>query len=100
MHEKLDDFDRWSDFANYYHIRPSLCLYSSGKSGLVHALTMSSATNGTSSLLDAWSGYVAYAQAQLTLQNTKLALLSMLTIPVLAVVLNVLSQVVSGFSSF
>jgi sterol 14-demethylase len=60
---------------------------------------MSSATNGTTPILDTWSGYVAYAQAQLTPQNTRLALLSMVTIPVLAVVLNVLSQVVCGFSS-
>ncbi|EKM78073.1 hypothetical protein AGABI1DRAFT_114898 [Agaricus bisporus var. burnettii JB137-S8] len=53
---------------------------------------MSYAANGTTPILDAWSGYVAYAQTQLTPWSSRMTILSIATIPVLVVVLNVLSQ--------
>lgn len=61
--------------------------------------TMSYAANGTTPILDAWSGYVAYAQTQLTPWSSRMTILSIATIPVLVVVLNVLSQLVRRFLS-
>lgn len=58
---------------------------------------MSVVANGTIPLSDAWSGYLAHAQAQLSPLNTKLVLLFFVNVPILAIVLNVLRQLVREF---
>ena len=49
-------------------------------------------------LSDAWSGYLAEAQAQITTLNTRAVLLLLVNIPVLAIAVNVLRQLVSGLT--
>ena len=48
---------------------------------------------------DAWSGYLAHAQDHLR-HNSRLALILLINAPVIAILLNVLRQVVSTLSSF
>lgn len=55
---------------------------------------MSVVANGTIPLSDVWSGYLAHAQAQLGGLNPRLVLLLLVNVPVLAIVLNVLRQLV------
>lgn len=55
---------------------------------------MSIVANGTVPLSDAWSGYLANAQAQLVATNTRAILLLLVNIPILAVVVNVMRQLV------
>ncbi|KAF9448648.1 lanosterol 14-alpha-demethylase [Macrolepiota fuliginosa MF-IS2] len=50
-------------------------------------------TNGTIPFSDAWSGYLAHAQAQIGPVNTRLLLLLLVNVPILAILLNVVRQV-------
>ena len=56
---------------------------------------MSSFVNGSLPVSDAWAGYLAHAQANLP-DKTRLIILLLVNIPVIAVILNVIRQLVSG----
>lgn len=58
---------------------------------------MSSIMNGTIPLSDAWSGYIAQAQTHLGTLNARVVLLFFINVPILAIVLNVLRQLVRMF---
>ncbi|KXN88639.1 Lanosterol 14-alpha demethylase [Leucoagaricus sp. SymC.cos] len=55
---------------------------------------MSSVVNGTIPLSDAWAGYVSHAHAQLSPLNSRVIILLLVNVPVLAIVLNILRQLV------
>jgi len=55
--------------------------------------------NATVSVSDAWSGYLAHAQDHLR-HNSRIALILLINAPVLAVLLNVLRQLVSTLSTY
>jgi sterol 14-demethylase len=56
--------------------------------------------NGTVPVSDAWSGYLVHAQEHLK-QNSRLAIIAFLVnVPIFAIVLNVIQQVVIHPSTF
>jgi sterol 14-demethylase len=57
---------------------------------------MAAVMNGTLPLPDAFSSYLAEAQAKITELNTRTLLLLLVNVPVLAIVLNVVRQLVSA----
>jgi sterol 14-demethylase len=56
---------------------------------------MSIVVNDTAPFSDAWAGYLAHAQANLPPLNTRAILLLLVNAPLLAIVLNILRQLVS-----
>jgi hypothetical protein len=56
---------------------------------------MSAVLNGSLPLPDAFSSYLAEAQAKVTELNTRTLILLLVNVPVLAIVLNVVRQLVS-----
>lgn len=59
-----------------------------------HPLPAMSVVNGSLPISDAWAGYLAHAQANLP-DKTRLIILLLINIPVIAIILNVIRQLVS-----